>query len=147
MHLSDSEWRLMNALWQAHPATAREVAERLPADNSWAYTTIKTMLTRLAAKGAVSETKRGNTSVYEPLVTRDRARRSALGSLLDQAFDGAVQPLLAFLARERKLTDRQREELERILAAEERRTAPTAASGTGSGPEAGTDREPDGEDR
>ena len=58
MKLTESEWQIMNALWQGHPATAREVAERLPNEVSWAYTTIKTMLTRLAAKNAVSEEKR-----------------------------------------------------------------------------------------
>jgi BlaI family penicillinase repressor len=119
MRLSDSEWQIMNALWQGHPATARELADRLPEDVSWAYTTIKTMLARLVKKGAVEETKRGNTSIYAPLVARDEARRSALGNLLNHAFGGTVQPLLAFLARDRKLTEKQRRELERILAEED----------------------------
>jgi BlaI family penicillinase repressor len=121
MRLTDSEWQIMNALWEGHPATAREVGERLPAEVTWAYTTIKTMLTRLARKGAVSEAKRGNTSIYVPLVARDEARRSALSSLLEHAFGGAVQPLLAFLARDRELTEKQRRELERILAEEDAR--------------------------
>ena len=118
MKLTESEWQIMNALWQGHPATARELSGRLPEDVHWAYTTIKTMLTRLAAKGAVSESKQGNTSVYEPLVARDEARSSALGNLLNQAFGGAMQPFLAFLARDRELSDEERRELERILAEE-----------------------------
>ena len=73
MRLTDSEWQIMNALWQGHPATAREVADRLPEDVRWAYTTIKTMLSRLVTKQAVSERKQGNASIYEPLVTRERA--------------------------------------------------------------------------
>ena len=48
MRLTRSEWQIMNALWEHHPATAREVEERLPETVTWAYTTIKTMLTRLA---------------------------------------------------------------------------------------------------
>jgi BlaI family penicillinase repressor len=120
MRLSDAEWQLMNALWQGHPATAREIADRLPDEVNWAYTTIKTMLTRLEKKGAVTAVMRGNTSVYEPLVARDEARRSALHTLIDQAFGGGVQPLLAFLARDGKLSARERQELERILAEEDR---------------------------
>ena len=119
MKLTEPEWLIMNALWQGHPATAREVAQRLPDDVQWAYTTIKTMLTRLAAKQAVSEEKRGNTSVYEPLVSRNKARRSALSSLLDRAFDGGVAPLLHFLVNDRKLSAKQRRELIRILEREE----------------------------
>jgi predicted transcriptional regulator len=111
----------MNALWKRSPATAREVAEELPSDVNWAYTTIKTILSRLVAKEAVSERKRGNTSVYEPLVSRTKARRSALKLLLDKAFDGAVEPLLNFLAEDRKLTKKQRGELARILEEETKR--------------------------
>jgi predicted transcriptional regulator len=119
MKLTESEWQIMNALWQGHPATARELAERLPEEVSWAYTTIKTMLTRLVAKKVVSERKRANTSLYEPLVSRDRARRSAVRSLLDQAFDGAVAPMLDFLADDRKLTRKQRRQLLELLKAED----------------------------
>ena len=119
MRLTRSEWQIMNALWEHHPATAREVEERLPETVSWAYTTIKTMLTRLAAKEAVSERKRGNTSVYEPVVSRDVARRSALATLIDHAFDGAVEPFLGFVDRERNLSAKQRRELLDVLSRED----------------------------
>ena len=115
MRLTEAEWQLMNALWEGHPATAREIAGRLPGEVDWAYTTIKTMLTRLAAKGAVSEDKRANASVYTPLVSREKARRSAISALLEQAFGGAVEPLLHFLAADRKLSDREKQELRRLL--------------------------------
>lgn len=121
MRLTESEWQIMNALWQGHPATARELAGRLPDDVSWAHTTIKTLLSRLVAKGAVREAKRGNASVYEPLVSQDAARRTSLRTLLDQAFDGAIEPFLSFLTREKSLTPRQRRQLARVLAEEEAR--------------------------
>ena len=121
MKLTDPEWQIMNALWRAHPATAREVADRLPDGVQWAYTTIKTMLTRLVAKQAGAEEKRGNVSVYEPLVSLAGARRSALSSLLDKAFDGAVEPMLHFLVSDKKLSEKQRRELVRILEEEEKK--------------------------
>jgi len=121
MKLSESEWQIMNALWREHPATAREVRERLPDNVEWAYTTIKTMLTRLVAKDAVAEEKRGNTSVYEPLVTRQKARSNALKSLLNQAFDGAVGPLLSFIAEDKKLSKKQKMELAKLLELEDKR--------------------------
>ncbi len=121
MRLTDAEWQIMNALWKQYPATAREIAENLADETQWAYTTIKTLLARLAAKNAVSEQKRGNTSVYEPLVSLKKARRTALRTFLNQGFDGAVEPLLNFLAEERKLSDRQRRELLKILQNEEAR--------------------------
>ena len=119
MKLTQAEWQIMNALWERHPATAREVSERLGEENKWAYTTIKTMLTRLAAKSAVSERKRANTSVYEPLITRNRARKSAVASLIDHAFDGAVEPFLGFVAKNSKLSEEQRRELLEAIDREE----------------------------
>jgi BlaI family penicillinase repressor len=118
MKLTEAEWQIMNALWQEHPATARQIRGRLPAGVNWAYTTIKTMLTRLVEKKALRETKQGNTSVYDPLVSQRKARLSAFRSLLDQAFDGAMGPLVHFLAEERQLSAQEQEELARILESE-----------------------------
>ena len=119
MRLTKSEWQIMNALWESHPATAREVEERLPETVSWAYTTIKTMLTRLAAKNAVSERKRGNTSVYTPRLSRKAAQRSALGALFDRVLNGALEPLAHFLIEERKLSAEERRRLIEMLDATE----------------------------
>jgi len=118
MKLTEAEWQIMNALWQKHPATARDIMDRLDRPVNWAYTTIKTMLTRLVEKKAVGEVKQGNTSVYEPLVSQRKARLSAFRSLLDQAFDGAVGPLVHFLAEEEQLTAQEKAELKELLERE-----------------------------
>ena len=115
MRLTRAEWQLMNALWGNHPATAREIAERLPRGTDWAYTTIKTMLTRLVAKGTLAEQKRGNVSVYEPLLNRRKARLSALRSLTQEAFDGAFGTLMHFLVEEENLSPVEREKLKALL--------------------------------
>ena len=111
MKLTKAEWQIMNALWSEHPATARQIADRLADEVNWAYTTIKTMLTRLAGKGAVRERKSSNISIYEPLLSREKARRSALRAVMDQAFDGAFGPLMHFLVEEENLSAKQRAEL------------------------------------
>ncbi len=116
MKLTGPEWLLMDALWNDHPANARQIAKQLPEGVNWAYTTIKTMLNRLVVKSAVSETKKQNTSYYEPAISRRQARQTALKTLLDQAFGGAFGPLVHFLAEDQKLSEKQRKELIRILA-------------------------------
>lgn len=118
MKLTDSEWQIMNALWERHPATAREISERLPDEVQWAYTTIKTMLTRLVGKKAVSERKRANTSVYEPLIGRDDAQKSAVSTLIENAFGGAVEPFLGFVANS-TISPRQRRQLLEMLDRED----------------------------
>ena len=111
----------MNALWGGHPATAREIRRRLPAGVQWAHTTIKTMLSRLADKGAVRESKTGNASVYVPALTKQGARRTALKNLVNQAFDGALGPLVHFLVEDQSLSERQRQELIAALAKADQR--------------------------
>ena len=118
MKLTEAEWQIMNVLWQKHPATARNIMERLDRRVNWAYTTIKTLLTRLVEKKAVSEVKQGNTSLYEPMVSQRKARLNAFRSLLDQAFDGAIGPLVHLLAEEKQFSAGEEEELARILESE-----------------------------
>jgi BlaI family penicillinase repressor len=122
MKLSQAEWQIMNALWEKHPATAREIMTRLPQGVKWAYTTVKTMLSRLVEKEAVSEHKQANTSIYEPLISQRKARLSAFRSLLDQSFDGAMGPLMHFLLQEEKLNAKQKKELIEILQNESEKT-------------------------
>ena len=117
--LTEAEWQIMNALWQSHPATARQITARLPPGVNWAYTTIKTMLTRLAEKKAVREEKQGRASLYEPLISRRTARRTALKTLANQAFDGAFGPLMHFLLEDQGLTKKQRAELLSLLQRKE----------------------------
>ena len=123
MKLTEAEWQIMNSLWENFPATTRQIADRLGDEVDWAYTTIKTMLTRLANKNAVKETKKGNVAVYEPLLSRPQAQRNALKSLANQAFDGAFGPLMHFLVENQELSKTQKEELLNILEQGEQKGA------------------------
>ena len=116
MKLTEPEWIIMNVLWDRHPAKARGVVERLPASVNWAYTTVKTMLDRLVEKKAVKKSKQGKIAYYDPLLSRRQARRTALRSVLDQAFEGAFGPMMHFLAEDEDLSARDRKELSEILS-------------------------------
>jgi BlaI family transcriptional regulator, penicillinase repressor len=113
--LSDAEWTVMNAVWQGHPASVRDVWERVQSETGWAYTTVKTVLERLVEKNALAAQKRANSYLYTPKVSRKDARRSALQSLVAKAFDGTVGSLLHHLVVEEKLTKRDRERLAAML--------------------------------
>ena len=115
MQLTPAEWRLMSVLWEESPLTVSEISERLPPGKKWAYTTMKTMLTRLEAKGAVSEHKRSHLGFFEPLLTKRKARAAALRAVLDNAFEGAFGPLMHFLVEEEALSPAERRELKRML--------------------------------
>lgn len=120
LSLTDSEWKIMNAVWSLGEATTREVLGALGSEVDWAYTTVKTMLDRLVAKGALGEEKRNAASVYQPLLERESARENAVETLLERAFGGAFGSMVSFLLEREKLSARDRERLEALIEEEER---------------------------
>ena len=116
MQLSDAEWKVMHCLWdRARPTSARDVLTQVGAETGWAYTTVKTVLARLVEKGALRAEKRLNTSIYEPLVTRDKASTSAVRSLVERVYAGAVGPLVSYLIADEKLSKQERAHLRKLL--------------------------------
>lgn len=115
---TDAEWKVLHVLWERRRASARALLEALAAEG-WAYTTVKTMLTRMEQKGLVRESWRGNTAIYEPRIARRSAQRDALATLLERAFQGAAGPLIAHLVGQGKLSAAERRALEATLAGSE----------------------------
>src|SRR5689334_8710189 len=119
---SDAEWKVLNALWRKHPANARDLLARLRGE-SWAYTTLKTMLTRMEAKGFVRTQMRGNVLWYEPAIEQRATQRDAVRTLIERVFEGAAGPLLAHLAENEKLSAAERKKLAGWVAEVERKEA------------------------
>jgi len=120
MKLTDAEWKVMDIAWVQGRVTAREVLRAIGDDTGWAYTTTKTVMARLAEKGVLAVEMSGNTSIYTPLITREDARGTEVRSLLDRAFEGTLVPLMHFLLARENLSDREKEELRRMLEEDER---------------------------
>ena len=111
---SDAEWKVLHALWARRKASARELLDDLSAEG-WAYTTLKTMLTRMEQKGLVRETRRGNVALYQPAIERRNAQRDALATLVERVFQGASGPLIAHLVGDKQLSSAERKALEAKL--------------------------------
>lgn len=76
----------------------RTVQETLAPTRPLAYTTVMTMLERLARKQLVGRRKTGRHFVYAAAVERDEIRKLAVQNLVDALFDASPQQLAAFLA-------------------------------------------------
>ena len=116
--ISDAEWEIMKVLWSGSPVSVNEVAEVLTA-KEWHPKTIRTMLTRLAKKGVVAHKVHDKIYRYYPLLTKEECVRIASDWFLDRVFDGALAPMVAHIAKRRRLTADERKELERILEEDE----------------------------
>lgn len=114
--ISEAELQVMEALWSADgPLTATEVAERIDAGRDWSLATVKTMLSRLAAKGALTHREDGRRFFYSPAIDRDSYVGSESRRFVDRLFGGRLSPLVARLAEEDVLDDDDIAAIEAIL--------------------------------
>ena len=113
--LAPAEWEIMKVLWDRGSSAARDVFEALPADNSWAYKTVKTFLARLAAKGAITYEQIGNSYLYRPAVGPEEMARQEVRGLFHRIRGLAHSPLLAHFIEEAHMTDADIDELRRLL--------------------------------
>lgn len=113
--MQETEWDLLEVLWEKDAATAREVAEALNSTRGWAYSTVKTMLDRMVGKDLVVARKVGSVWEYRAAVDRLDARRGAWRKFVDTVFGGSLSPALEFLATDAKLSRKQRDKLAKLL--------------------------------
>ncbi|HST36028.1 MAG TPA: BlaI/MecI/CopY family transcriptional regulator [Allosphingosinicella sp.] len=115
--ISGAEYEIMEVLWRDSPLTAAEVAERAPAEKAWNVRTVKTLLARLLAKGALAHEEEGRRYLYRPAVARADYVAAESARLIDRMFGGRVTPLVAQLAARGELTDADIAEIEALLKA------------------------------
>lgn len=114
--ISDAELHVMDVLWAAAgPLTATEIADRIEPERGWSLATVKTMLSRLAAKGALSHREEGRRYLYSPAIERDSYVGSESRRFVDRMFGGRLSPLVARLAEEDSLDEDDIAAIEAIL--------------------------------
>ena len=87
----------LKALWTLGEGNVKQVRDVLASDRPLAYTTIMTVMDRLARRGGVHRRKIGRSFVYAPILTRECVRKLAVRELLDCYFDGSAQLLREYL--------------------------------------------------
>lgn len=124
--LAPTEWEIMKVFWARSPLAARDVFAALPQDNSWAYKTVKTLLARLVAKGALIYDEVGNSYLYRPAVEREQMTRQEVRSLFERIRGMTLSPLLAHFIEEAHLNEEEIAELRKVLDAKQKLTSSRA---------------------
>ena len=116
VRISDGELDVMEALWAAgQPQTAAEVAERIDADRGWTLATVKTMLSRLVAKGALKHREDGRRFLYSPAIQREAYVGNESRRFVEKLFGGRLSPLVARLAEEDAIDEEDIAAIEALL--------------------------------
>lgn len=113
--ISEAEHAVMEALWTQSPLAASDVCDRVCAERDWSIPTVKTLLSRLVAKGAVATEPDGRRFLYTPLVERADYVGSESKRLVERLFGGRAAPLIAHLAESEALSDEDLAEIEALL--------------------------------
>ena len=113
--ISEAEHAVMEALWDKSPLTAADVCERVCEERDWSMPTVKTLLGRLVAKGAVETKPDGRRFLYTPLIARAEYVGSESRRLVARLFGGRAAPLFAHLAESEALTEQDLAEIEALL--------------------------------
>ncbi len=115
-NIPESEWSVMEVMWDASPQTASEVAKTLNQSRGWAENTVRTLLSRLVEKGALQIIeKAGSPRLYAPAVKREAFVKAESESFLERIFQGAAKPLLVHFASNARLTPEEVRELKALL--------------------------------
>ena len=106
------EMEILKVLWEQGPCSVRTVHRALPGSEDLAYNTVQTLLRIMDEKGLVAHHIEGRTFVYTPRYSRED---SATG-FLDRVFDGAADKLVLTLLRAERISGRELEKLEKMIA-------------------------------
>ena len=105
----------MKIVWRQDHTTVREVYEALRARRPVAYTTVMTMMKILEGKGYLRKRRVDRAYVYSPARPRQQVVGAMVREFVDRVFDGASKPLLLHLAKDERLSGRERLALERLI--------------------------------
>lgn len=89
--------QIMPALWRLGEGTVEQVRLALPARYRSAYTTVQTVLNRLAERGLLDRERQGNAFVYRPRVSEADYLSRSIDQTLAGASTEARQAVLAEL--------------------------------------------------
>lgn len=113
--LTDSEWRVLTALWDSGDAALGEVAASLRPDTGWSRNTVLTYLTRMEKKGLVTIDKEGYPHRYRAALDRETCMARERQSFLSRVYRGSAGDLVAAFLKESPLSAEERDRLKALL--------------------------------
>lgn len=109
--IHESEYRFCLIMWEHEPVTAAELARLCNEQLEWKRTTTYTVIKRLAERGVLKNDNGTITSI----VSKDEAQAGEIGELVEKRFEGSLPAFIAAFTRQQKLTDKDLDEVQRMI--------------------------------
>lgn len=81
--LGELELEVMRIIWERKQVMVRDVLEALTTKRPLAYTTVMTIMSRLAEKGLLAVDRRDKTHLYRTVYTQEEFEAQAVGKVVD----------------------------------------------------------------
>ncbi len=120
---TERELEILRVLWDRREASVREVYEAVGRSARLAQNTIQSFLRTMEEKGLVEHRVEGRTFVYAPTQPKDETTQTLVSRLLQRAFDGAIDQLVASALALRQPSAEELARLEALIA--QAKSAPT----------------------
>jgi BlaI family transcriptional regulator, penicillinase repressor len=113
--LTPQELAIMKIVWRLAEATVRDVYETMREKRDVAYTTVMTMMRILEDKGYLKKTMVDRAHLYRPAKPRQQVLGGMVKDFVDRVFDGAPASLLVHLAKDNKLSEKQKKLVRQLI--------------------------------
>ena len=117
VELTEAEWSVIKAVWDAEPCTATLLQEKLLKPTGWTYSTVRTLMDRMTAKGLLTAKKEGRFTVFRSAVSRAQAQHGELCYALTHAFNGALTPMVQCLLENNEVDAQELASIEALIKA------------------------------
>ncbi|MEI3606155.1 penicillinase repressor BlaI [Pseudogracilibacillus sp. SE30717A] len=114
-NISESEWEVMNVLWEKAPQTASDVISTLQEQTDWKPKTVRTLLDRLVHKKVIGVNKDKRVYTFFPLYSQDECQRAEAHSFVKRIYGGALKSMLVQFVQDDSLSEEEIRELRSIL--------------------------------
>lgn len=122
IHVTNSEWYVMNCLWEEHPLTLMQFVHILNEQMGWSKSTCATMVRRMAEKNLIGYKENGKTKYFFPNVKKEDVVVQETKNFLQRIYNGSVGMMMNTLIHQNGLSEQDIKELREILKKAEDRS-------------------------
>lgn len=113
--LNDTELDVMNTLWKKGKLSAREIHDAIGQPNDWSYSTTRTVLQRMVAKGYLKKAAFHGLNLYQPTISKAAGLAKYVHNFARHVLDTDLAPVVSLLASTQTLSKSELDDLVQLL--------------------------------
>ena len=119
IRVTNSEWYVMDCLWENSPRSLMQLVPILKERIGWSKSTCATMVRRMTEKGLIGYEERAKAKFFFPKVEKEDVVVQETRDFIKRIYDGSVGMMMSALVRQNDLSKEDIQELQEILKAAE----------------------------